>query len=202
MATLTKRAPHLSPDGLKIAFTSVRKRKHSFMILDVLTEKLTSVDFLSHVQGGASLSWSPDSKRLVVQHFEGSPDTPGLRPVPYVAVADLGAGELRDISGSRPWPGALSEDWIAFFDEAREKCMLVHPDGSGGRVVREARKLLGHRMLYRPAIWSPDGDSLLLNELKGESAGLDVMLVEIATGKVSTVSKNGLEVFGWSRLTK
>jgi Tol biopolymer transport system component len=52
-------------------------------------------------------------------------------------------------------------------------------------------------------VWSPDGKKLLLNEYKGDwDSSLDVMMVDINTGRTTQLSKNGEEVIGWTTQQK
>ena len=69
--------------------------------------------------------------------------------------------------------------------------MLVHPDGTGSRIVSEAKSaFLTYRLFGYAVVWSPDSKKLLLNKLTNRLGKLDVVLVDIETGRSTTKLKN------------
>jgi len=48
-------------------------------------------------------------------------------------------------------------------------------------------------------VWSPDGKQLLLTEIKGDGPDLDVVLIDLESGRASSKSQNSFSVFGWVR---
>ncbi|HET9261879.1 MAG TPA: hypothetical protein VFO14_02440 [Vicinamibacterales bacterium] len=48
-------------------------------------------------------------------------------------------------------------------------------------------------------VWSPDGKQLLLNVSKDGTPLLDVVLLDLASGRTTTKSTSGLPVFAWVR---
>ena len=53
--------------------------------------------------------------------------------------------------------------------------------------------------LVAPIVWSPDGERLLLNQWQVEGHHNRVIMVEIATGHATLISKNGEVGMGWVR---
>jgi Tol biopolymer transport system component len=185
-----------SHDGSKIAFLAEEpKRNVAFMIFDVATHKMTSVPHPKGIQWRSTLGWSPDGKRLVVETLKSEKSS-------QIVVFDPRTGDAQAISeGSDPaW--SPTGEWIAYYDLRGKKCMLVHPDGTGSKVAKHGGgSLFSPREFGWGLVWSPDGRRLLLNEMKGDlrQLNIDVLLVEIDTGRTTIKSRNGLPVFGWSR---
>lgn len=187
-----------SSDGSKIAFAA-RPRfasVHSpcdnnpelLQILDIATGKLTPVPYNGEVSEFARLSWSPDGKYLAVQ----------IGALKQIIVIDVGSGSARIIGEGLNPSWSPKDDWIAFEDYEGFKCMLIHPDGTGAKVVLDlGKRFHGYRTFLQGAVWSPDGQKLLLNEQKGDSGGIDVTMLDLASGKVTTKCRNGPAVLGW-----
>jgi hypothetical protein len=200
--------PAFSPDGSKIAFVALDPIKgYHLLNFDVATEKMTIMANVNAkgipekgIQGipeKSTLGWSPDGKRLVVQ-FQRS-EKPSL-----IAVLDPNTGDVRPIAdGSSPaW--SPTGEWIAYYDPPGEKCMLVHPDGTGTKILRKVHSTFFDFRRYGYAVvWSPNGKKLLLNEVKGESRAIEVVLLDLETGRSTTrKTENGLAAFGWVSRSK
>ena len=182
-------ATSFSPDGSTVAFTAEARGSDNreLSILELETGKIRLIKYLAAVQP----SWSPDGKKLVVNIQRG--EKPSI-----LGVIDIDSGNMNVIAeagGSPAW--SPSGDWIAYLSNS-EKCMLVHPDGTGSRVVSEAKStFFNYRALGYGIVWSPDSKKLLLNKVTNGLGKLDVVVVDIETGRSTTVLKNSTPVFGW-----
>jgi len=156
-----------SSDGSKIAFAA-RSRfssDHSdcihrpivLQILDIATGKLTPIPYNGEVSDFARLSCSPDGKYLVGQIVAWK----------QIVVIDVGSGSARNIAEGMNPSWSPKGDWIAYEHDKGLKCMLIHPDGTGAKVVLDLEKRFHvYRTFLQGAVWSPDGEKLLLNEAK------------------------------------
>jgi len=184
-------AAAFSPDLSRVAFVGKQYiGKSALMLLELSTGEMSSTNSVSGVPERAGLSWSPSAKQIVVEIQHG--DQPS-----EIAVVELASRSKKTVGKGVDPVWSPTGGWIAYFDESSQKCNLVHPDGTGTKTVLDLRRIFGYRMLVYGAVWSPDGKQLLLNEMKGEGPKIDVMLLDIANGKLTRKSRNGLPVFGW-----
>ena len=192
-------ATAFSPDGSKIAFVAEESEKRpAFHIFDVGTGKMTSVPHPTGIPERATIGWSPDGKRLVVETMKSEKSS-------LIVVFDPGTGSAQPVGeGSDPaW--SPTGEWIAYYDPSGKKCMLVHPDGTGTKVAKQGGgNVFFPREFVWGLVWSPDGKKLLLNEMKGDwrYINIDVVLLDLETGRSTTKSRNGLPVFGWASRAK
>lgn len=119
----------------------------------------------------------------------------------WVAVLDIGTGRMQVLGeGTLPvW--SPNGEWIAYFDPGYAKCLLVHPDGSGLRVLKKLHQSVFftyRRFGWGGPVWSPNSKQMLLTEMKGNLDHVDVVLLDIETGRETTKARNGLPVFGWA----
>lgn len=180
--------PGFSPDATKITFVVKRAdRRNALLILDISTGSVSSVDELSNavVEGP---SWSPDGRRLAVVISRSGRWS--------IVLYDLGTSRLDSLAEGDDPAWSPTGEWVAYF-ETDTKCVLVHPDGTGRRVIRNTSGWLGYRAFNKRPVWSPDGKQLLLNQLKGEGPNIDVLLADIESGRVVRKARNGLAVIGW-----
>ena len=191
-----------SSDGSKIAFAALPRfsSDHSdcihgpfvLQILDIATGKLTPLPYNGVLFENARLSWSPDGRYLAGQIGAW------VDPIKQIVVIDVGSGSARIIAEGMNPSWSPKGDWIAYQDDKGLKCMLIHPDGTGAKEILDLKKKFhGYRTFLQGAVWSPDGEKLLLNEQKGDSDGIDVIMLDLASGKVTTKCRNGPAVLGW-----
>jgi Tol biopolymer transport system component len=184
-------ATSFSPDGSRIAFTANARGsdKRDLSILELETGKIRRIKYLAAVQP----SWSPDGKKLAVNIQRG------FDKDPILAVIDIDSGNMNTIAeggGNPAW--SPSGEWIAYIVLSGERCMLVHPDGTGSKIVSEAKStFFTYRRFGYAVVWSPDSRKLLLNKLTNALGKLDAVLVDIETGRSTTKLKNSVPVFGW-----
>jgi WD40 repeat protein len=197
--------PAFSPDGAKIAFVTSQGREHYLQLFDISTEKMTvtKVDARGSPERGgipakAGIAWSPDGKRLVAEFYRSK----GPR---LIAVVDPSTGDVRPIGEGRDPAWSPTGEWIAYYGDLDKKCILVHPDGTGTKVAKRlGAGFFLPKEFVSGLVWSPDGKKLLLNEMKGDwrYLDIDVVLLDLETGRSTTKSKKGLAVFGWAARAK
>jgi len=191
-----------SPDGRHVAFRVTRKSlnpdcgyapdSETIVILDLQTGQMKSIPNTTTVRGNRQMSWSPDGRYLAVQ-FSESDKIPGGE----IVLIEKDTEEQKAIgTGTNPsW--SPKGDWIAYLANWEEKCMLVHPDGTGAKAVLDISRRSGGWLFYSAVVWSPGEDRLLLNEEQWDGPHHDVAMVDLATGQVTTKSKNGDVALGW-----
>jgi Tol biopolymer transport system component len=188
-----------SPDATKIAFVSavpptpmhdVCTTPHQtvLQILDLATGRITKLSCCGWALHGR-LGWSPDGKEIAVEY---SPRI-GLG---QIAIVESDTGKARTIADGGYPSWSPKGDWIAYFDMQLAKCFVVHPDGSGMKIVRDGENGFRYHAWDYGAVWSPDGRKLLLNE-GNASEHFKVIMVDVATGKTTTKSTNGLAALDW-----
>jgi Tol biopolymer transport system component len=187
------KATAFSSDGSKVAFGAQQQDHWGVLIFEIATRTMTTVPSQQGLPT-SSMSWSPDAKRLAVE-------IPRRDRSPLVAVLDLETGNVRTLGeGSDPaW--SPNGEWITYFDPDGAKCFVVHPDGTGARVVKRLRQaLFSYRRFGCGPVWSPDSRRLLLDEMKGDGDYHDTVLLDLESGREIKKAGNGLPVFGWAAL--
>jgi hypothetical protein len=188
-----------SPDGTKVAFVSVMPslpvhevcpapEQTVLQIFEPATGKITKLSCCGWALHGR-LSWSPDGKEIAVEY------TPQIG-LGQIAIVEIDTGKAKIIADGGYPSWSPKGDWIAYFDMHLAMCFVVHPDGTGIRVVRDGEHGIRYHAWLYGAVWSPDGRELLLNEETGPDR-FNVEMVDVATGRTTTKSKDGLAVFDW-----
>lgn len=178
----------ISPDGSRVAFVTSQEGRLSLVIFDVATKAFTSGPYQQGMWPRGTPSWSPDLTRLAVQIHR--PEKSSL-----VAVLDLRTGEARALGEGFHPQWSPDGEWIAYYSGS--KVMLVRPDGTGSKSAMTL-KSSSRNFGWGSPVWSPDSKQLLLNVTKDDGPLLDVVLLDLATGRTTTKAKNGLPVFGWA----
>jgi len=186
-----------SSDGSKIAFVATQQNRRQLLIFDVAKETMTNAPYPKGMPGASLGAWSPDGKRLAIEIQRGEKGR-------QVEVLDLATGNVQSLGEGFNPAWSPSGEWIAYFDPSGAECLVVHPDGSGAKVVRKLRQswFSYRRFGEGGPVWSPDGKRILLNEMKGDGDYIDVMLVDLESGRATRKAKNGLPVYGWASLSK
>jgi Tol biopolymer transport system component len=181
----------ISSDGTNVAFVARVRGRSTLQIFDATTETFREGPYHRGMWGRGTPSWSPDLARLAIQVHRSDESS-------FVAVLDLRTGELRALGDGFHPQWSPDGERIAFYSGRR--CMVVRPDGNGSTVALSLTDgWFTHKQFdWGSPVWSPDSTQLLLNVTKNGGPLLDVVLVDLATGKTVTRSKSGLPVFGWA----
>ena len=188
----------VAPDESKVAIVGRNQQLGGLLMFDMTTHTFSLVSGAGEIAHASSISWAPNGPRIVFQTDRY--DQPSV-----ISVVDLSTGRVQQIAeGTHPaW--SPTGEWITYIDEAEMTCWLVHPDGTGARVLERLHDdwlhvlLLGyHRFLYGE-VWSADGSEVLLNEENADGPSVRVMRVDVVTGRSVRMSRNGVPVFGWAR---
>jgi len=188
-----------SPDGTKVAFVSVMQSAPAhdvcptpeqtvLQIFELATGKITKLSCCGWALHGR-LSWSPDGKQIAVEY------TPRIG-LGQIAIVETDTGKAKTIADGGYPSWSPKGDWIAYLDMHLAMCFVIHPDGTGMKIVRDGEHGIRYHAWLYGAVWSPDGRNLLLNEETGPDR-FNVEVVDVATGRTATKSKNGLAVFDW-----
>jgi WD40 repeat protein len=188
-----------SPDGKEVAFASQAETPSDsgycfhnpvvLQILDLATGRLTPIPYAGSLVENSRLSWSPDGRYVVGQFWCCSAPS-----IYQIVVIDLSSGSAKVIAKGTDPSWSPNGDWISYEDQKKKECILIHPDGTGARIVQDLR---GHWMFLKGAIWSPDGNQLLFNEEDIDGGG-NVTILDLPSSKATKRSKNTLYVLGWA----
>jgi hypothetical protein len=179
-----------SATGTKVAFVAKRESGSRLLIFDVTGHRFIEGPHPTGIAERSNLSWSPDENRLVAEIYRAGKSL-------GVGVLDLTTGTIRHLGDGFGARWSPTGEWIAYYAPGKE-CMLVHPDGTGTKVVSKLGR--SRSFGWGSPIWSPDGRQLLLNVSKNGGPLLDVLLLDLASSRTTIKSRNGLPVFGWVRL--
>lgn len=202
----------ISPDASKLAFFN-RKNKHHLEgdnhlhIIDLKTGQET-LGPEAPVCAQVLASWSPDSRRLAY-------DVLG-----ELRVWDAETGAVTKIAeGGASVPAwSPSGEWIAYFwaplkaDMSCQKwpayapghseVQVVHPDGTDRKTLFSELGTPDQRMdlfLFDRPVWSPDSQSILINDLEGDRDGpVDIYLFDLKSLKLKKIFEHTTEVWGWA----
>lgn len=184
-----------SPDGMRVAFFGEKKQGDSrcgsdpigLHILDLASGQSILVPQRRKLKGNAKISWSPDGKSLVGQ-------VGGWGPPENIVVIDVESGDQRIIANGTNPSWSPNGEWIAYTDEAQQRCMMIHPDGTGAKELHFATRVPMEGM-----VWSPDSDRLLINDSYGilESKN-EAVEYDLASGKIVKKFRHSMYAFGWA----
>ncbi|MBI1738570.1 MAG: PD40 domain-containing protein [Acidobacteria bacterium] len=196
-------AVYISPDGSKLALAR-DERGEDFPVRVYFIDLKTGIESASPVIGSdnpRAVSWSPDGSRIAYYMFPSK-----LSGRPSIHILDIRSGKITNIVDGEGPAWSPSGEWIAYFDVSRYQVWLVHPDGTGSKLLLTLGKrwlFLGLRSMQRgfglAPVWSPDSKTLLLNEIaSGEMSTYDIHLLDLSTLKMTRKFKNTMPVYAWA----
>jgi len=196
-----------SSSASRIAFVARESGRQQLLIFDVARETWAAAPYpTGGLRTGAALSWSPDDKRLAVEvQRAGLPYSPQMSKADadrnaVIAVMDLETGNVRMLGEGRDPMWSPDGQWIAYYDPGGAKCLLVHPDGTGLKIVKTLRQSFFSysSFIWGGPVWSPNSQQLLVTVSAGESY-VDLMLLDLRTGRTTVKLRKGYPVYGWAR---
>jgi len=191
-------ATSISSDNLHVAFVHEEDRKDNYKRdLRILNLNDGVIHGISHpsIWYRTTLSWSPDSKKIVLIINQVS------REDPLVAVLNLQTGGIETLGEGIGAAWSPDGNWIAYYGASGEKCLLVHPDGTGTKVVARLHQswFSSTRFGWGAPVWSPDGRHLLMTEMMGDLRTFGVAELDLENGRLRTIRRPALPIFGWAR---
>lgn len=183
----------VSPDGTRVAVVAGQREAPRLQIFDVARETFTQAGSPRGLPEHAYLSWSPDGAQIATVLERG--DKPSM-----VAIIDLATGQVRDLTEGFAARWSPDGQWIAYYS-TDEECMLVHPDGTGAKRAWKLKDswFASKHFGWGAPVWSPDSRQLLFSVVKNDGPALDVVLLDLPSGRTTTKATNAIPVFGWAR---
>ncbi len=197
-----------SPTGSKVAFVARQqgKVKKDLLIFNVATETVTTAPQpQGRLETKGGMGWSRDETRLAIEIQQDQPAS-SLKPTnldadrgPAIGVLEINNGSVQLFGNGLGPAWSPTGEWIAYYDPTGKKCLLMHPDGTGLKTATTVKdSWFSARSFSGTApVWSADGRQLLLNVIKNGGPLIDVVLLDLPSGRTITKSRSGLLVFGW-----
>jgi Tol biopolymer transport system component len=196
-----------SSSASRIAFVARENARQQLLVFDVARKTWSAAPYpTGGLRQNAALSWSPDDKRLAVEVQRGGlPYSPQMSKADadrnaVIAVMDVEGGNLRMLGEGRNPMWSPDGQWIAYYEPGGARCLIVHPDGTGLKVVKTLRQsLFSYRsFVWGGPVWSPDSRHLLFT-VSADDSYVDLMLLDLVTGRTTMKLRKGYPIYGWVR---
>jgi hypothetical protein len=175
------------------------------LIFNVATETVTTAP---HPQGWletkGGMGWSRDETRLAIEIQQDQPAS-SLKPTkldadrgPAIGVLEINNGSVQLFGNGFGPAWSPTGEWIAYYDPTGKKCLLMHPDGTGLKTATTVKDswFSARSFAGTAPVWSADWRQLLLNVIKNDGPLIDVVLLDLPSGRTITKSRSGLVAFG------
>jgi Tol biopolymer transport system component len=195
-----------SASGSRIAFVARQNDWQQLLIFDVTKQSWTAAPYpTGGLRQNAALSWSPDEKHLVVEVQRGGPpyspqaSEGDANRNSVIGVLDIVSGTVRMLGEGYDPAWSPDGQWIAYFAPGGARCLLVHPDGTGIRVVKSFRQnfFSSRSFVWGGPVWSPDSRQLLFTASASETY-VDLMLLDLVSGRTAMKLRKGYPAYGWA----
>lgn len=214
------RAPALSPDGGRLAYTATEGEAHGVFVRAVGPPPFNAAPsprLLAETRGLAAFAWSPDGSALAVseQSARGSPlfRRLSLYPADGAPAVELVAEDHLAFFWS---PAGDRIAWVGVDSATREMELSVSSVGGG-----EPRRLFRFsptgefftylsffdQYAYSHSLWSPDGSALVVAGNDGPNSGRrngsgpsggQIYVVDANTGEARRIASGKTAVWSWN----
>ncbi|MGI8695641.1 MAG: prolyl oligopeptidase family serine peptidase [Mycobacteriales bacterium] len=172
--------PRWSPDGTRIAHTTVDDRGAALVVLD--PRPGTEVHQITHhTQDIAGLAWSPDGQRIAYTTLF-DPDNPGEDPEPPGAAPQVRVTRRLD----------YKEDGRGYLGDRRRQVFVADVSGAS------SRRLTSEPVDHDAPQWSPDGGRIATRVHLRDHAGMQLVLLDVETGRIERIGPGEGMVEHWS----
>jgi TolB protein len=181
--------PRWSPDGQRLAYTSVRENRQ--VIFTMRSDGSELMQLTANGVQNSEPAWSPDGRRIVFRsERNGNPDI-------FLMNSD-GSDQRALTTDARAdyfpaWSPDGSRILFSATVEGRAHIFMMNADGTGQRQLTQSAT--GHS---RFAIWSPDGKQIVFNTNRDGNDEIYIMAADGSNARnVSNHSANDVP-FAWS----
>jgi len=196
----------ISPDGSRLACSDMATEPSLLHILDLKTGKISVGP--EATKDARFLTWSPDGRRIAFDRdFQRGADGSPISLLPEIYVLNTENGAVSKIAEGTAASWSPSGEWIAFSDysafrngryaDTTNRVSLVHPDGTGSKVVAMLKR---DEDLFLPAVWSPDSKDLLIQRPQEDEVNprVNIYELDLATLNLTAKFRKTPEVYGWA----